>query len=76
MNLHGKTNEELCAMQQAIQTDPTNRAPGGLYIYTKGARAKLDAIARQITANLAAKRAAAGNLVPCDGYSGRQSNRR
>lgn len=36
----------------------------------------LDAIARQITWNMSQARAAAGHPVPCDGYSGRQSNRR
>lgn len=76
MKLDNKTTDELLAMQQAIEADPANKQNGGLYLYTPKARKKLDAIARQITHNMAMKRAAEGNPVVCDGYSGRQKNRR
>lgn len=78
MKLEGKTNEELTAMARAIENDPANRNPvaGSIFKYTKAAHRKLDAIALQITHNLAAGRAAAGDPVVCSGYSGRQSNRR
>jgi len=76
MSLSGKTNPELLALQSAIQDDPANWETGGLHIYTKLARKKLDAIAREITHNLAVKRKADGNPVCADGYSGRGSKRR
>lgn len=78
MKLDGKTNTELHAMQTAIEAKPENRNPSGssVFIFTPAARRKLDAIRMAITRNLSVARAAAGNPVPCDGYSGRQSNRR
>ncbi len=77
MNLKGKTNAELVAMQDAIQQDPASFNPvPSIFIYSPAARRKLDAIARAITENLRLKRQQEGNPVPCDGYSGRQSNRR
>ncbi len=77
MNLKGKTNAELVAMQDAIQQyrDNFNPVPS-FFIYKPYARRKLDAIARAITENLRLKRQQEGNPVPCDGYSGRQANRR
>jgi hypothetical protein len=75
LKLQNKTNEELVQMQNAIQSNPDNKAEG-LFLYTPEARKKLDAIARQITYNLSVKRAEEGNPVISDGYSGRQSNRR
>ena len=72
-----KTTTEWLAVQLAIESDPANRnPPGSLFIYTEKARKKLDRIAREITNNMAEARKSAGNPVPCDGYSGRQSNRR
>lgn len=77
MKLEGKTNTELLAMQRDIETNPTYMNPtGSFYRFTGVARAKLDKITRQITHNLAMKRAAEGRPIPCDGYSGRQTNRR
>lgn len=76
MKLDNKTNIELLEMQTAIKSDPKNQNTGGLWKYTPAARKKLDAIQRQITHNLAMKRAAEGRPVVCDGYSGRQTNRR
>lgn len=77
MRLDGKTTEELLEMQKAIESDPDNKAARvGLYLYTPTAIKKLDEIARQITHNMAMKRAAAGDPVVSDGYSGRKSNRR
>jgi hypothetical protein len=77
MKLDGKTNEELNALRLVIEQDPENRAPRGeLYLYTKAARVKLDAIARQVTRNIAFKRAAEGRPIVTDGYSGRKCNRR
>lgn len=75
MKLDGKTNDELLALRKQIELDPSNRADG-VFMYVPSARKKLDAIDRQITYNLAVKRAADGNPVPPHGYSGRQSNRR
>lgn len=49
---------------------------GGLSLYTPKASKKLGEIARQITHNMAMKRAAEGRPVVADGYSGRKSNRR
>lgn len=76
MKLEGRTTPELVEMQAAIERDPQNQTSGGLWKYTPAARKKLDAIQRQITHNLAMKRAAEGRPVECDGYSGRQTNRR
>ena len=67
---------ELMQMTSAIESDPANKMPkGSTYLYTKPAIKKLDEIARQVTYLLAEKRKAAGNPVPCDGYSGKQSRR-
>lgn len=76
MKLEGKTNPELLEMKQKIESDPQNQTSGVIWKYTPSARKKLDAIDREITHNLAMKRAAEGRPVPCDGYSGRQTNRR
>jgi hypothetical protein len=77
VKLDGKTNAELLAMKQAIEDAPENRTPpGSFFKLTRAALRKMDAIDRQITHNLAMKRAAEGNPVPCDGYSGRKQNRR
>jgi hypothetical protein len=78
MKLDGKTNVELLAMQKAISEDQANRNtdPSRLHLYTPKAQKKLDAILMQIVHNQAMKRAAEGNPVPCDGYSGRKQNRR
>jgi hypothetical protein len=71
------TNTELVAEQERICADPANRAPEGeLNLYTKAAQKKLRLIAEWITHNLAEKRKAAGNPVPCDGFSGRKQKRR
>jgi len=73
-----KTTAEWQAIRIAIESDPANlNQPGtSLFIYTEKARKKLDKIAREITNNMAEARKTAGNPVPCDGYSGRQSNRK
>jgi hypothetical protein len=77
MNLHNKSNSELVKLQSEIESDPANKnTDGGLFLYSKKARAKLDKIARQITENLREAREKAGNPVPCDGYSGLQTNKR
>lgn len=68
------TTPELVAMAQALRDDPVNRAEG-LYLYTPQTRRKLDAIAQAIAWHSADKRAAAGEPVAADGYSGRQCNR-
>lgn len=75
MKLDGKTNAELVALSAQIEAHPANRMPpGSLYLYTPQARKRLHRIAEQITHNLAEARRAAGNPVPCNGYSGRKSN--
>lgn len=77
MKTEGKTTPELVAMQTAIMEDPASKNPkGGLRIYTPAAERKLDKIARAITANLMDRRIALGLPINCDGYSGRQTNRR
>lgn len=76
MKIDNKTNEELMVLRQAIEDDPRNQLYASIHKYTPAARKKLDAIARQITHNMAVKRAAAGRPVVSDGYSGRQSRRR
>lgn len=78
MKLDGKTNAELQALRLQIESDPLslNPQPNSLFRFTRKAQRKLDAIAWQITHNMSAARKAAGNPVPCDGYSGRQTNRR
>jgi len=68
------TMHELVAMAQALRDDPVNRAEG-LYLYTPQTRRKLDAIAQAIAWHSADKRAAAGEPVNTEGYSGRQCNR-
>lgn len=71
------TQAELLALQAGIEADPANRNPQGSFqIYTERARRQLSDIATAITHHLADKRATAGNPVPVDGYSGRQTNRR
>lgn len=76
MKLDDKTTEELLEMQRAIEADPANKSDGqGLYLYTPKAIKKLGEITRQITHNMAMKRAAEGRPVVADGYSGRKSNR-
>jgi len=74
--LYMKHNKvDLLRMQADIEADPLNAATG-LYLYTPSARKKLAAIQQAITFHLADQRAACGNPVPCDGYSGRKSNKR
>jgi hypothetical protein len=72
------TNPELLALRANIESDPAslNTEVGSIYRFNKLARRNLDKIDRAITQNMADARKAAGNPVPCDGYSGRQSNRR
>lgn len=71
------TNEELLAKMKQIEGDPASKLPPGSWpTYTKKATKKLEAIAAEIAHNMAMKRAAEGNPVPCDGYSGRKQNKR
>lgn len=72
------TNPELLALRANIESDPAslNTEVGSIYRFNKLARRNLDKIDRAITQNMANARKAAGNPVSCDGYSGRQSNRR
>ena len=76
MKLEGKSNQELIELRKSIEAAPANQEPRGIYRFTPAARKKLNAIDRAITHNLATARAAAGDPVVADGYSGRQSNRR
>ena len=77
MKLDGKTNSELTAMMQTIEDDPTSHMPkGSLNIYIKSACKKLDELAWAVTHNMAESRRLAGDPVRCDGYSGRNCNRR
>jgi hypothetical protein len=77
MNLSTKNTPELLELMAKVEANPANAMPSGsLYRFTPAARRKLDAIQRQITHNMAMKRAAEWRPVVADGYSGRQSNRR
>ena len=69
---------ELLELTKQIESDPASKetVPGSIYLYNKKARKELDDIARAITLHMAERRAAEGRPVPCDGYSGRQTNRR
>lgn len=72
-----KTTVELIAARQAIEADPKNLMPkGSFYRFTPAARRRLNQIDWEITENMRRARAEAGNPVACDGYSGRQTNRR
>ena len=66
----------LVELRDKITNDPKNKISNSIYLYNKSARKKMDVIDREITDRLAVKRKIAGNPVPCDGYSGRQSNNR
>lgn len=66
----------LIELRDKITNDPKNKISNSIYLYSKSARKKMDVIDREITDRLAVKRKAAGNPVHCDGYSGRQSNKR
>lgn len=76
MKLDGKSTAELVQMREAICADPKNKVTGGLFLYTKEARKKLDRIDRAITENIRQKRLAEGKPVNDSGYSGRQTNKR
>ncbi|MBG6083106.1 hypothetical protein [Rubrivivax gelatinosus] len=71
------SQEELVRMQEALCADPQSRnTSGGIYLYTAPVRRKLADIAQGITYHLVDRRAAAGQTVVVDGYSGRNSKRR
>lgn len=50
--ISSKSLEELRVIREAIEADPKNRNSVGIQLYTKPARAKLNAIAYTITAIL------------------------
>lgn len=68
------TMPELVTMAQYLRDDPANRDEG-LYLYTPQTRRKLDAIAQAITWHLADARAARGEPIVSNGYSGRNEKR-
>jgi hypothetical protein len=71
------SQDQLLAMQAAIHADPGSRSTdGGIHIYNHKARRQLSDIAEAITHHMADSRAAAGNPVPTNGYSGLKQNRR
>ena len=77
MNLQGKTNQELIQIRDELEANPANQTPpGSFYRVNEKTRKKINNINEYITHNLAMARAAAGNPVPCDGYSGRKCKRR
>jgi len=78
MKIDDMSMDDLLALQKSITDNPENknRRSGSIFLYTPQAYKKLDKIGRTITRRLAEKRAANGDPVPCDGYSGRQTNRR
>lgn len=72
--------EELQKMDQAIRDDPKNHNPEHLvgksiWIYTKQARKKMDAIGWAITWHLRDRREATGDPVGQVGYTGRKTNK-
>lgn len=75
-----RIDEQIAAIQRkitALQDDPANAGqPGSIWKYTPKTHKKLDKLARGISDLIAEKRAIQGNPVVCDGYSGRQTNRR
>lgn len=67
----------LTEKRKAIEADPKNKTTGGtIFLYTKPARRKLDAIDRQIANLTGQRRKLLGGTVDDSGYSGRQTNRR
>lgn len=78
MNLDGKTNAELVAMDAALCQDPqnANTGDGGLNLYNRKTQRKLEEIRRQIAWNMKQGMKARGEYINEDGYSGRKCNRR
>lgn len=71
------TTEQLIELQQSICDDPQSKEGAiGCWIFNKKTRKKLADIQQAIAWHMEAKREADGDPVPCNGYSGRQSNRR
>lgn len=70
---------DLAALQAMLQEQmdaPENRNPPGcVFIYTKRAQRKMDAIAEAISMHLKDRKIANGTYQT-EGYSGRNSNRR
>lgn len=59
-----QTTQDLLDKQSAIEANPKNRMPSGsIFLYTPAARKKLDAITREITYQIALRRATAGRPV-------------
>lgn len=77
MKLDGKSVDDLVAMRQEIEKEPSNRnPPGSLFIFTKKARKKLDAIDLAIADAIRQLRLSRGEIIDNSGYSGRQTNKR
>ena len=71
------TMEQLVQLDKSMREDPLNKnTDGGIYLYNKKTRKKMDEISRAITMHLEDKRIAKGDPVVFSGYSGRQTNRR
>ncbi len=68
------TMADLVALRAKVTEK--HRQSGALFLVDAAGRRKIDAIDRAITWHLADRRAAKGDPVVCDGYSGRNSNRR
>ena len=76
MKLSHLDTPQLVALAADIAARPESQSPAGsFWKYVPRARKQLDLIALEITHRLADARKAAGRPVPCDGYSGRQSNK-
>jgi len=75
--LKDMTMEELVEEDRRLCADPANAGDaGGLYLHNEKTRKKLDQIARLIADKVAERRAARGEKINTEGYSGRQTNRR
>ena len=71
------TIEELQKMMEDIQNDPKNKTTGELYLYTKSARKKTDAISWAIAYHLKDLRKERGEEISeGQGYTGRKQNKR
>lgn len=66
----------LVKLKRIEENSANHSPPGSLWLFTPAARRKMEPINREIAHLVAEKRKLAGNPVPPDGYSGRQTNRR
>lgn len=67
---------ELLAMDKRLSEDPASKnTDGGIFIHTPKVRKAMNEIAQAIAWHMEDTRAAKGDPVKTNGYSGRKSNR-